>query len=45
MNEFMAAKENILLVEYFLQNQKQFLLESSQTAADKRRVKQRAKSD
>ena len=22
LNEFMAAKENILLVEYFLQNQK-----------------------
>lgn len=26
MNEFMAAKDNILLVEYFLQNKKQFIL-------------------
>jgi len=29
MNEFMATKDNILLVEYFLQNQKQFILGSS----------------
>ena len=45
MNEFMAAKDNILLVEYFLQNKKQFILGSSYMAADRRRVEQGAKSD
>lgn len=31
MNEFMASKENLLLLEYFLQNQKQFFLERQTT--------------